>query len=109
MQYTSQEIALELETATQETLRSEERLYAADAVAEAVSMPGLRYVPLTPARDAYVVACDGQVIGKMWPDEERHLLQGWTVAALGTSQRLGPYRTARAAAAGLAKALSVTD
>lgn len=108
MQYTSQEIILELDAATQGTLRAEERLYTADALAKAVSMPGLRYAPLTPARDAYVVACDGQVIGKMWPDEERHLLQGWTVAALGTSQRLGPYRTARAAAAGLAKSLGVT-
>jgi hypothetical protein len=55
----------------------------------------------------YAVACDGALIGLMWPGAEGHILGGWTCAPDTTAPRLGPFRTARVAAAALAERCNV--
>ncbi len=84
------------------------RAYAADAVEDVTSHPGLRYAPLSADEMTYVVACDGRVIGCLWRGAAGVLLGGWTCATLDQAGRLGPFHTSRAAAAALAAACGVT-
>jgi hypothetical protein len=108
MLHTREAITAELVTAQAEIDQAEARMFAAAALDEAISAPGLRYAPTSGDRSSYVVACDGQAIGQLWPGPGRHVIGGWTAAPFGNTDRLGPFHTARAAAAALAKACGVS-
>ena len=101
---TRDDIITELASAVDAADRADARLYAARALDEVTSLPGLRYAPTSPDQAVYVVGCDGQALGRMWRGPEGNLLHGWTCAPVGATDRLGPFKTARAAAAGLARA-----
>jgi hypothetical protein len=105
---TREQIVAELAEAQAAVDDAAARMYAADALHEVTSLPGLRYAPATADLSSYVVGCDGQAIGRMWRGPEGHLLGGWTCAPFGATDRLGPYQTARAAAAALAQECGVT-
>jgi hypothetical protein len=108
MQYTREAITAELVAAQAEVDQADARLYAADALDDVISTPGLRYASASADRSSYVVGCDGQPIGRLWPGAGRHVIGGWTAAPFGSTERLGPFHTARAAAAALAKACGVS-
>lgn len=103
-----EDIIGEFLTALTEADAAEARLYSAEALDQVTSFPGLRYASMSADRSSYVVGCDGQAIGWLWPSAEKYVFGGWTAAPFGTSDRLGPFRTARAAAAGLAEACKVS-
>jgi hypothetical protein len=108
MQQTREAITAELVAALGEADQADARLFAADALDGVTSMPGLRYAPTSGDRSSYVVACDGQPIGQLWPGPGRHVIGGWTAAPFGSTDRLGPFHTARAAAAALASECGVS-
>lgn len=103
MEYTRDAITAKLTAAQDDLDHTEQRLYVADALDEVTTLPGLRYAPTSPSQRSYVVACNGEVVGQMWRGEEGHVLGGWTSAPLDSTTRLGPFHTARAAAAALAR------
>ena len=104
-----EQVVGELAAATEDAGRADARLRAARAVDDVTSHPGLRYARLDDAGSVYVVACDGVVLGRSWPGPGGTLLAGWTCAPLDDQgERLGPFRTGRAAAAALAAACGVT-
>ena len=107
MEYTREAVTAQLIAAQAEVDRAEVSRHAADALDQVTSRSGLRYAPLSPDQRSYVVACNGEVIGQLWRGEEGHVLGGWTAARLGGTDRLGPFHTARAAAAALAKASGI--
>jgi hypothetical protein len=82
---------------------AETRLYAAEALAHVTAQPGLWYAPDSPDQTRYVVGCNGAVIGYLWPAHPGQVLTGWTAAQSERDDRLGPFPTARAAAAALVK------
>lgn len=98
----------QLAAASVDVDRAAARMTAAEALADAVSLPGLRYEAADAAHSVYVVACDGRPIGFLWPGPDGRQLGGWTCAEQPDGERLGPYRTARAAAAALASAVGVS-
>jgi hypothetical protein len=108
MQYTREAITTELVAALGDVDQADARLFAADALNDVTSRPGLRYAPTSAARSSYVVACDGHPIGQLWPGPGRHVIGGWTAAPFGSTERLGPFHTARAAAAALATACGLS-
>ncbi len=101
------QIAAELESARVAAEEAALRLHAAEAFHNVTSQPGLRYATVGPDSPEYVVGCDGQALGRMWRGPAGGLLHGWTCAPFGAIDRLGPFHTARAAAAGLAAACGV--
>lgn len=91
--------------------QADAQLYSAEAVEWVTSAgPGLWYAALIPDESTYVVGCNGAVIGQIWRGPGGHLLGGWTAGPLHAAPagRLGPFHTARAAAAALAAASGVT-
>lgn len=85
-----------------------DKLYAADNLEWVTSHPtGLWYAPITPDESVYVVAVNGTAIGQIWRGEQQTVLHGWTYAAFGDSERHGPHRTARHAAAAMAQSLGI--
>lgn len=86
-----------------EVEQAEAKLYTAEVIERVKGKPGLRYAPLTPDRDRWVVACNGQLLGYLAPAVPGQVLGGWTATAIDTEQEVGPFHTARAAAANLAR------
>ncbi len=103
-----EQITAELEAARAAADEAAVRLHTAEAFHHVTSQPGLRYATIAPDSPEYVVGCDGRALGRMWRGPTGGLLHGWTCAPFGATDRLGPFNTARAAAAGLAKACHVT-
>ncbi|MGH9380823.1 MAG: hypothetical protein ACRD2Z_09450 [Thermoanaerobaculia bacterium] len=108
MEYSREAIAAQLAEARGGIDQAEAELHAAKALDEATSRPGLRYAALGPDQSSYVVACNGTVIGQIWRGKAGHALGDWTAARLGSTDRLGPFGTSRAAAAALAHACGVS-
>ncbi len=102
-----EQIAAELVAAQAAADEAAVRLHAAEAFHHITSQPGLRYATIAPDSPEYVVGCDGQALGRMWRGPTGGLLHGWTCAPFGANDRLGPFHTARAAAAALAAACHV--
>lgn len=101
----------QLATAADAFDQADAQLYTAEAVEWVTSTgPGLWYAALTPDESTYVVGCNGSVIGQLWRGPGGHLLRGWTAGPLNAPApgRIGPFHTARAAAAALASACGVT-
>jgi hypothetical protein len=107
----------EIEAAAAEFDDHDAHDYAVDGIAWVTQFTDLRYAPLDVDQARCVVACDGEVIGVMWPQTPGQHLHGWmgtarvpgtTVAELlavpRSAANLGPERTGLHMAAMIADA-----
>ncbi len=102
-------ILAELEAAAADVDAADVRLRVAEAYEAVTAAPGLWYRPVDAAATVYVVGCNGAAIGMAWPCGAP--FGRWRSALFGpasvATERLGPFRTGRAAAAAIATAAGV--
>jgi hypothetical protein len=88
--------------ADDEIAGAEVRLMTAEATIEVTTAGGLRYAPISLDHGCYIVGCDGQLLGHLRPGVPGRVLHGWMATTFDGATTLGPFLTARAAAAALA-------
>lgn len=102
-------ILAELDAAVDEIRGAERRLSVALAYENVTARPGLWFRAVEPKMSVWVVGCNGEAIGMLWPGDRP--FGTWTAARFGPAaveqDRLGPFRHGRAAAVALAAACGV--